>query len=408
MALARPTYRWRLPHVALPPKHLEYSVLGVLAAAAGLAASTYRPAAAPQTLPVGRQTIVSRASFDAHVAAPPTARADVHPPFFTSAKQVAVKPGMRVQKGQVLLELAHPAAEAAYKVSLVSLKKAKASYLQAEREHAKEVAAAKAQVTQAQAAAQQAQSWAPAGFKQVAYSDDIQNDPEARAERQAAEGALQQVLARRRQALAPYEQQMKAAQTDMRAAKQELQKTRVVAPISGTVVALNARKGHAVVWDGKTPLVSVAKVDQLYVEAPMKPEWFGQVKRGRTVDLTVAGTANRTYKGVVEAVKPVDVHPDAVAPAFTPHTVIVRIRNPKAEIRPGMQVRASIPLATAKDVIAVPVDAFDVDNQGKPLVTVRRNGAWQQVKVETGLSNGTYTEVRSGLQEGDVIQLVQR
>ena len=295
MALARPTYRWRPQHAATPPKYLEYSVMGVLAAA-GLMALAYRPEAPLQTMAVGRQTIESRATFEAHVAAPHTARADVHPPFFTTAKSVAVKPGTQVRQGQVLLELAHPAAEAAYKASLASLKSAKAGYLRAEREHAAAIAAAQAQLAQAQAAEQHAQTWTPAGFKQVAFSDDVQNVSESRADLQAAEGALQQALARRQQALAPHEHQLKAAQSDLREAKEELRRTRVVAPISGTVVAVNASKGRARVWDGKTPLVSVAKLDQLYVEVPVKPEWFGSVKRGSAVDIMVVGTANRTYK----------------------------------------------------------------------------------------------------------------
>ena len=103
-----------------------------------------------------------------------------------------------------------------------------------------------------------------------------------------------------------------------------------------------------------------------------------------------------------------DLGPAAAAPAFTPHTMLVRLRNPKGELRPGMQIRGAIPTGTAKNVLAVPVDALDVDNAAKPLVTVRRGNKWQQVSVETGLSNGAYTEVRSGLQEGDVVQLVQR
>ncbi len=58
-----------------------------------------------------------------------------------------------------------------------------------------------------------------------------------------------------------------------------------------------------------------------------------------------------------------------------------------------------------KDVVSVPSDAVDKDESGKPIVNVLKSGEWIPTVVEVGLSGGGYTEIKSGVEEGDTVQV---
>jgi multidrug efflux pump subunit AcrA (membrane-fusion protein) len=70
-----------------------------------------------------------------------------------------------------------------------------------------------------------------------------------------------------------------------------------------------------------------------------------------------------------------------------------------------MKASASVQVGEVKDVLAVPNDAIQDDRSGRPMVKVLRNGDWREAVVEVGLSDGSYTEIRGGLEEGDTVQV---
>lgn len=77
--------------------------------------------------------------------------------------------------------------------------------------------------------------------------------------------------------------------------------------------------------------------------------------------------------------------------------------NLAEQLRPGMSVDAEIVVAVARDVIVVPIAAI-VESGRQQLVTrVTPDGTEETVAVETGISDGMFVEIRSGLQDGDRI-----
>ena len=74
-----------------------------------------------------------------------------------------------------------------------------------------------------------------------------------------------------------------------------------------------------------------------------------------------------------------------------------------ADLRPGMSVEAEIVIASAENVLVVPIASI-VESGRQQLVTrVNADGVEEVVEIETGLSDGLFVEVRSGLSEGDLI-----
>lgn len=76
-------------------------------------------------------------------------------------------------------------------------------------------------------------------------------------------------------------------------------------------------------------------------------------------------------------------------------------------VYPGMQVTLTIPQEEAENVVVLNMDAlsFDLTNQAYVLMK-KEDGTMEQVKVVTGVSNGSYVEIKEGLQNGDVVYAV--
>jgi multidrug efflux pump subunit AcrA (membrane-fusion protein) len=84
---------------------------------------------------------------------------------------------------------------------------------------------------------------------------------------------------------------------------------------------------------------------------------------------------------------------------------LIEFKNEQGQVKPDMEASVSVRLGQAEDVPAVPTDAIDRDEAGRPVVAVLRGGRWQEVVVDPGLSDGRYTAIRSGLKEGETIKV---
>ena len=69
----------------------------------------------------------------------------------------------------------------------------------------------------------------------------------------------------------------------------------------------------------------------------------------------------------------------------------------------GESVRISMPTAAVKQVLAVPRDALVLRRQGASVFRVKEDNTVEQVKVITGLGDGSHIEVIGELQEGDQV-----
>jgi multidrug efflux pump subunit AcrA (membrane-fusion protein) len=84
---------------------------------------------------------------------------------------------------------------------------------------------------------------------------------------------------------------------------------------------------------------------------------------------------------------------------------IIEFQNTQGLVKPGMTASVSVRVAEARNVLAVPSGAVHRDKTGRPVVEVLRNGRWERVVVEPGLSDGRYTAIRSGLNDGETVKV---
>jgi len=112
------------------------------------------------------------------------------------------------------------------------------------------------------------------------------------------------------------------------------------------------------------------------------------------------------FNGKVTKIAPMGVQKDNV----TTFEVRVSINNPGGELKALMTANAEILLDEHKGVLTVPENAVVYDNQKNASVMVpdkKQKDGQRKVSVTAGLSNGSVTEILSGLKEGDQVVLQQ-
>lgn len=372
----------------------------------------------PAAVVAARRDITPGVSLQGDIVAPPGERADVMPPFEAPVEKVFATIGQNVKRGEVLVELDAPSTEAVLEQARARVKAAETSYANAKTQYSTDVKAAETQLDAARAAERSARKAAaapapaaPVTGAEPGVTETVPAAPvtssvdleQATQSRIAAEQAVASAKAQRDTALIPFQQQLDAAREAFRQAQAGEKMTQVRAPISGTVLALNARPGETVRTDGKTPVATIVDLDELELQTPLPAEYASTVKQGMDGTLFVAEVPNEQFGARVHSIVTAPGKPGK-RPGFL---AILHVKNKDGLVKPGMKGRAAIELGETRNVLAVPNDAVKTDNAGRPVVKVLRNGDWVPMVVETGITDGQYTEIKSGLKEGDTVQVKQ-
>jgi membrane fusion protein, macrolide-specific efflux system len=198
------------------------------------------------------------------------------------------------------------------------------------------------------------------------------------------------------------------AQTSLQSAQLSYQMAGsiVYAPISGTVSAISLSTGMilnptsnssnssntanniAIVKTNTTPAVSVSLTE---IDAP-------KVKVGDKATITLDALPNKTFTGKVVAVDT----SGSVSSNVVTYPTTVQFDSDVPEIFSNMSANVSIITSVKNDVILVPVAAVQSSN-GNYTVRELINGQLTSVAVTIGDSDGTNTEIDSGVNEGDIV-----
>lgn len=119
----------------------------------------------------------------------------------------------------------------------------------------------------------------------------------------------------------------------------------LAAPISGTVMAKHAEPGEMLA--AGSPVITVAKMDEVWVRAYLPETQLGKIKLGQQVSVSSDTWKGRTYQGTVSFIAseaeftPRNVQTEAERVKLV-YRIKITIANPKQELKPGMPVDAVI------------------------------------------------------------------
>ena len=191
---------------------------------------------------------------------------------------------------------------------------------------------------------------------------------------------------------------IKSAQLDLDTAKQALAQTKLTAPYTGTVTSIMVNEGELA--GAGTPLASIADLTTLEIDADVDEIDVANVAVGQSVEIRLDAFPGETLNG-----KLVRLFPAATAQrGSTVYTAIVDFDAKGLKVRPGMGGSLKIQTIERKNALLVPNRALKSVGTRKA-VHVVAPGAPRDVIVETGVTDGNETEIISGVNEGDQVQL---
>jgi HlyD family secretion protein len=245
--------------------------------------------------------------------------------------------------------------------------------------------------------------------------------------------------------------EIERAQAGSSQARDQLSKTTIYSPIDGTVTILNSKLGERLVATGQfagTEVMRVADLGHMEARVDVNENDVVNVKIGDKAQVKIDAYGHRRFKGTVYQIGNTGKTTGAgTQEEVTNFEVKIRIEDHDVVLKPALSCTADIQTNEVKDVVAIPMQAVTIrtgdsnlspeeiekkkqkvaqrdkgDNNAEfvneraektaqkeereklaKVVFLKKGNKAQQVKVATGISDDTYTEIKSGIQPGDEV-----
>ena len=351
-----------------------------------------------QGLTPGRDALatvtVTRADIENSVTAlgtlQPRRYVDVGAQASGQIRKIHVEAGDQVQEGQLLVEIDPATQKAKLDASRYAIENLQAQLQEQKAQH--------------QLARQKYQRQQRLSAGNATREEDVQT---AKAELNATQARVEM-----------FQAQIRQAQASLRSDEAELGYTRIYAPMTGTVVAVDARVGQTLNAQQQTPLIlRIAKLSPMTVWAEVSEADIGHVKPGMSAYFTTLSGGSRRWTSTVRQILPIPPKPlnetqGSGSPSSTSksgtgrvvlYTVLLDVDNADNALMAEMTTQVFFVASQVKNALTVPVAAL----QGTPgseaqiARVVAKNGAIEDREVRLGISDRLRVEVLGGLNEGD-------
>ncbi|MGH9579261.1 MAG: efflux RND transporter periplasmic adaptor subunit, partial [Terriglobales bacterium] len=203
--------------------------------------------------------------------------------------------------------------------------------------------------------------------------------------------------------------QVAQAQAALERAEEDLRNSTITSPMNGLVLSRDVEVGDAVssilvLGSQATLVMTLGDVSEVYVQGKIQESDIGKVFRGQRARITVDALRDKKFEGKVDKISPLGVEKDNV----TTFEVRITIANATGELKANMSANSEIIHEEKHKVLLMPEGAvlYDKDrNTTAEIPDTRTENGRRKVPIKTGISNGSKTEVLSGLSEGQKVIL---
>lgn len=218
--------------------------------------------------------------------------------------------------------------------------------------------------------------------------------------------------------------QIEQTTSNLRADEANLNYARIYAPISGTVVSINARLGQTINATQQAPvLMRIADLSTMTVKTQVSEADVSKLTLGMPAYFNRLGSRDQRWHGTLRKIEPTpEVQNNVVL-----YNALFDVPNPDRRLMTQMTAQVFFVVAAARDALLVPVSALNAlargeqsspagaeaerkraprqgaatDARASTVTVALGNGAFEQRRVETGISNRIQVQILSGLAEGD-------
>jgi len=222
------------------------------------------------------------------------------------------------------------------------------------------------------------------------------------------------------------ESTLQQAQAGLREAKDNLAKTRLLAPISGTVTQLNKEEGEIAVGSEfqADPIMTVSDLSRMEVLSEIDENDVVLVSIGDKTKIEVDAIPDTFFTGQVsEIAHTATTRGRGTQEQVTNFEVKIFVTDDVKNLRPGMSSTVDINTQTNKDILFIPIQCVtvrdvkadstsekaenenhnDKEDDKTEVVFVVKDGKAVMTPVDTGISDDTSIEITGGLEEGQEV-----
>lgn len=208
------------------------------------------------------------------------------------------------------------------------------------------------------------------------------------------------------------EAQVAVQKNNVKTAETNLGYATITAPINGVVLSKEVEEGQTVASSMTTPTLFIIAQDltDMRVIADVDEADIGGVEEGQRVVFTVDAFPDDSFEGEVTQVRQEATTESNVVT----YEVVISAPNPDLKLKPGLTANVNIYTIERNNVLAVPAKALKFtpnqnilqkgetieDAEATNKVWVKEGTVLKAYPVEIGLTNGTLTEIISGIEEG--------
>ncbi|NBD38971.1 MAG: efflux RND transporter periplasmic adaptor subunit [Verrucomicrobia bacterium] len=230
----------------------------------------------------------------------------------------------------------------------------------------------------------------------------------------------------RRAAYESGQHEIERQEMQLKEARDKLAKASIFSPMNGTVIALNAEVGDRVVGTGQfegTEIMRVADLTAMEVQVDVSEADIVHVEMGDKAEVEIDALPEEPFTGAVTEIANSALTTDARSrEEVTTFAVTIELDDPGKQLRPGMTATADIETETVTGVVKAPLgsvvvrpesevseasdetdesDEADESDDRVRVVFVAADGRAELRRVETGIADRDFIEIKEGLAEGD-------
>jgi HlyD family secretion protein len=337
----------------------------------------------------------------------PLAKVDVKSKASGIVEKIFAEYGDRVKQGQVLVELDKDQLRAQVAEARANLQAAEAAVQSAQATFERNVVDAQGpDVPFLRSTAERNRKLAAEGLISAAVLEDAEKGYQMALNKQLS---AQRNVAVSRAEVARAKAQVAQMQAALDNAEEDLRNSTIVSPMDGLVLSRDVEVGDAIssiliLGSQATNIMTLGDVSEVYVKGKVDEADISKVYIGQLARISVESLKEKKFTGKVTKISPLGVEKDNV----TTFEVRVSIQNPTGELKANMSANAEIILEEKQKVLMVPEAAVIYDKDHRTFLETPDPGSRtgrRKLPVKLGISNGVKTELVAGLKEGQQVIL---
>ena len=199
---------------------------------------------------------------------------------------------------------------------------------------------------------------------------------------------------------------LETAQSALRQVEDKLIKTIIRAPFDCTILTRPVSVGQAVSgatgFNSGTEVLTIANLTDLIISSHINQADVTRLKVGQAVTVSVEAVPGLKLVGSVDRIAPQATFRNGIKGYATR----IILKNAEVAVRPGMTANLSIPLASAGNVLAVPLAAVFNDQADRYVYVKTAEDSFERRPVELGVADYEFVAITKGLTAGEVVSLI--